>query len=309
MASGRGLIWQGKKFRQNILTKITKNSPNRAVYRNPQIILLDDPLSAVDPSVAEHIFENCILKRLKEKKKAITILATHQIQFIEKADAILVLKEGECLALGSYAQLTAAGLDFMSLIEDEQLNESALRRQESSLDGSSHHLGRSRSSMASVEEPGFKSSSMTSLREKIISGGRSTSRLESVGGTKSYTSKSDLNNQEEAETEALLQTVGEEAVKRGSISGRIYLEYIKAGAGPILLLSMIFASIVSQAIFNGVDIFITEWTNKNQQLDVVDSAEQNWDITVYGILIATLFVSTILRSVSFFAICMRASVR
>lgn len=194
----------------------------------------------------------------------------------------------------------------MSLIDDEQLDEAALKRQES-LDGSSHHLGRSRSSMMSVEEAG-KASSMTSLREKVI--GRSVSRLESIGGTKSHTSKLDLQTTEEdAETEALLQTVGEEAVKRGSISGRIYLEYIKAGAGPLLLISMIIASVISQSIFNGVDIFITEWTNKNQQLDIVDTAEQQWDITIYGILIATLFVSTILRSVSFFAICMRASVR
>jgi len=40
---------------------------------------LDDPLSAVDPQVAEAIFEKCIKDFLKDK---IVVLATHQLQFL-----------------------------------------------------------------------------------------------------------------------------------------------------------------------------------------------------------------------------------
>ena len=91
------------------------------------------------------------------------------------------------------------------------------------------------------------------------------------------------------------------------------MEYIRAGAGPVLLISMIIFTLISQTIFNGSDIFLTAWTNKNQNLnetmEVVDTAEQLQDIYIYTALIVVLFVSTILRSVSFFAICMRASVR
>ena len=49
-------------------------------------------------------------------------------------------------------------------------------------------------------------------------------------------------------------------------------------------------------------------TNKNQLGDV-DKHEQNVDIIIYSALIAGLFLTTIIRSISFFAICMRASVR
>lgn len=87
----------------------------RAVYRNADICLLDDPLSAVDSAVAEHIFEECILNHLKDK---IRILVTHQIQFIEKATKILVLKEGECLAYGTYEEITKIGIDFMDLLTE-----------------------------------------------------------------------------------------------------------------------------------------------------------------------------------------------
>ena len=48
----------------------------RAVYSNADIILLDDPLSAVDPEVANKIFDECILEALKDK---LTILVTHQL--------------------------------------------------------------------------------------------------------------------------------------------------------------------------------------------------------------------------------------
>ena len=89
----------------------------RAVYRNADICLLDDPLSAVDTSVAEHIFEKCIIDHLKNAGKII-ILVTHQIQFIEKATKILILKEGQCLSYGSYSELQQMGIDLMSLLAE-----------------------------------------------------------------------------------------------------------------------------------------------------------------------------------------------
>jgi ATP-binding cassette, subfamily C (CFTR/MRP), member 4 len=46
----------------------------RAVYSEADIFLLDDPLSAVDPEVAQNIFDHCIRKHLSSK---IVILVTH----------------------------------------------------------------------------------------------------------------------------------------------------------------------------------------------------------------------------------------
>lgn len=50
--------------------------------------LLDDPLSAVDPHVGKHLFEDCIAGFLKGKT---VILATHQLHHLKQADLILVL--------------------------------------------------------------------------------------------------------------------------------------------------------------------------------------------------------------------------
>jgi len=93
---------------------------------------MDDPLSAVDSAVAQHIFEKyliaifiiwynsqfirCIVDYLSDK---IRILVTHQIQFIRKATKILVLDEGKCIGLGTYDELQDKGLDFMKLLSDK----------------------------------------------------------------------------------------------------------------------------------------------------------------------------------------------
>uniref|UniRef100_T1IW00 Uncharacterized protein n=1 Tax=Strigamia maritima TaxID=126957 RepID=T1IW00_STRMM len=80
----------------------------RALYVDADIYLLDDPFSAVDAEVGRHIYEKCICEYLQDKTR---ILVTHQLQFLQNADQVMVLKNGECVALGSYDELIAKGVD------------------------------------------------------------------------------------------------------------------------------------------------------------------------------------------------------
>ena len=84
----------------------------RAVYRKAGIYLLDDPLSAVDAAVSRHIFDklvvlfpnkssikhyhdvvtfSCIRGILRES--SIVVLVTHQLQYVQHCDAVLILRE------------------------------------------------------------------------------------------------------------------------------------------------------------------------------------------------------------------------
>ncbi|XP_056882196.1 ATP-binding cassette sub-family C member 4-like [Takifugu flavidus] len=92
----------------------------RAVYRDADIYLLDDPLSAVDAEVGRHLFEECICGVLKNKRR---ILVTHQLQYLKAADQILVLMEGHMVAKGTYAELQQSGVDFTSLLKKEEEEE------------------------------------------------------------------------------------------------------------------------------------------------------------------------------------------
>jgi len=60
----------------------------RAVYANADIYFFDDPLSAVDAHVAEHIFEQCIEGELSGKTR---ILVMNQLHFLPRCDYIYVL--------------------------------------------------------------------------------------------------------------------------------------------------------------------------------------------------------------------------
>lgn len=66
----------------------------RACYRNANIYLLDDPLSAVDAHVGTHIFDKCIsAKGYLASQRSTRILVTHQVHFLKEADWLIVLKD------------------------------------------------------------------------------------------------------------------------------------------------------------------------------------------------------------------------
>lgn len=100
----------------------------RAVYNQADVYSLDDPLSAVDPRVSNHIFDRCIKEYLKNKT---VILVTHQLQFLTKADKIVVLKDGEAIAMGNYDQLINSSIDFLAFLEKEEKEKETLSKKKS----------------------------------------------------------------------------------------------------------------------------------------------------------------------------------
>lgn len=60
----------------------------RAVYREADIYLLDDPLSAVDIHVSKKLYEDCINGYLANKTR---ILVTHQVFYLRDNDHIIIL--------------------------------------------------------------------------------------------------------------------------------------------------------------------------------------------------------------------------
>jgi ABC-type uncharacterized transport system ATPase subunit len=61
---------------------------HRAVYKQAEIYILDDPLSAVDAHVGCHLFDECICNFLQTKTR---LLVTHQLQYLQTVDSIVFL--------------------------------------------------------------------------------------------------------------------------------------------------------------------------------------------------------------------------
>uniref|UniRef100_A0A8C7C9T1 ABC-type glutathione-S-conjugate transporter n=1 Tax=Oncorhynchus kisutch TaxID=8019 RepID=A0A8C7C9T1_ONCKI len=98
----------------------------RAVYRKADVYLLDDPLSAVDAHVGQHIFDKVIGPKgvLRNKTR---VLVTHGMSFLPQADLILVLVDGEITESGSYQELLSrhgAFADFIHTFASNDRKES-----------------------------------------------------------------------------------------------------------------------------------------------------------------------------------------
>lgn len=73
----------------------------RAILANPDILILDDSLSAVDANTEKTIIEN-----IKNHRRGKTnIIVSHRISAVRHADKILVLENGEVLSEGTHEEL------------------------------------------------------------------------------------------------------------------------------------------------------------------------------------------------------------
>ena len=91
----------------------------RCLYTDADIYLLDDPLSAVDSVVGKYLFNQCFCHYLKDKLR---ILVTHQVQYLQKCDRIIVLNQnGTINNIGTYDQLIQ--LDYVQDLLSKYANE------------------------------------------------------------------------------------------------------------------------------------------------------------------------------------------
>jgi ATP-binding cassette subfamily B protein len=91
----------------------------RAILMDPPILLLDDALSSVDIQTEERVLGG-LEKFLRGKT---SILVTHRIAPLRRADRIIVLEEGEVVEMGDHGTLLAQGGVYSELYWQRQLEE------------------------------------------------------------------------------------------------------------------------------------------------------------------------------------------
>ncbi|CAH1159391.1 unnamed protein product [Phaedon cochleariae] len=143
-------------------------------------------------------------------------------------------------------------------------------------------------------------------------------------------SMAELDNEDQQETQELIE--------KGSLSASLYVEYYKNGASICMLLFTAFLFILAQVASNGCDLWVTHWTNEEENkfnntnrivfkrdkgtdmLQPVHNStfregnfepiellpSQEYYIIVYSIFIAVSILLTNMRSIMFFKVCMNA---
>jgi ABC-type multidrug transport system fused ATPase/permease subunit len=74
----------------------------RALYQDKEIYLMDDPISALDAHVRGQIIKNVYFGALKDRTR---ILVTHAVDFLPKADHIILMHEGRIVGQGTYKEM------------------------------------------------------------------------------------------------------------------------------------------------------------------------------------------------------------
>ncbi|XP_012278420.1 probable multidrug resistance-associated protein lethal(2)03659 isoform X2 [Orussus abietinus] len=201
----------------------------RAVYRQADVYLLDDPLSAVDPHVGQHLFKECIQGFLAGKTR---ILVTHQLQYLKEADLIAILDHGMIKLQGTYDELCAANEDFTEMLEKIQQDEEEVE---------------------DAVEDNDRGESAAERKPNLV---RRCSRRESRASSRGRQS---LRNVEEDSLSVGASSAGEEMAK-GRMSNKIYAQYFKAGGSTLSVVLIIGIFVLGQVASSGSDYWVSCWT-------------------------------------------------
>lgn len=265
----------------------------RAVYSNRDIILLDDPLSAVDAHVGKHIFEECIKKELKGKS---IILVTHQLQYLEFCDEVLLLENGEIKEAGTHSNLMNAEGRYAQLIHNVQLEQNNEKKEYNS----QIHTEPDDTKQNNLDEPkrnGIQNPAFDMSDEKI----------KTVESFPKETTKGKKD-----------QLVTQEVSQEGSVTWKTYHQYFKAAGGYIMvvMIVLIFTLLVgSTAVSNW---WLSYWLNQGSgALNSSDPSSNNGNISenpdlpfyqmVYGLMIVAMVILSILKGYTFVKITLRSS--
>lgn len=291
----------------------------RAVYREADIYLLDDPLSAVDTHVGQHLFDECLRGVLRQKT---VILVTHQLQYLKGADLILLIQNGRSVALGTHQEIIDTGIDFAKLLQEEEEEDSNDNKSEVSNTNESVQQQLSLRRSGSRER---KKSNISSFTSSLVS---------------LHSQKSDgKEDQQQQPTSPLVDKL--EASSKGVVEGSVYLHYLRASGSFILVFVVVFFFILTQIAASGTDYWIAYWTkiednrfyfgeqlntsnenvamsnssNMSMNISVSDVALPLMDLTtdlcayIYaGLALSTLFIC-IIRSGVYYFLVLRISQR
>ncbi|XP_062388680.1 multidrug resistance-associated protein 1 [Sardina pilchardus] len=231
----------------------------RAVYRRADVYLLDDPLSAVDAHVGQHIFDRVVGPRgvLKNKTR---VLVTHGLSFLPQVDLILVMVDGEITEAGSFPELIARKGAFAEFIKAFAISE---RRE------SSTHKG-TRKSVSRLSMTDF---SIDLSQEQLISGDMGSASLQNMEAIP--------DSEQEQEQEELGKLTEADKAHTGRVKLEMYVEYFKT-VGLRLTIPILLLYVFQQAASLGYNYWLSVWADD----PIINGTQHDTDLklSVFGAL-------------------------
>ncbi|XP_066494056.1 ATP-binding cassette sub-family C member 12-like [Tiliqua scincoides] len=270
----------------------------RAVYANKDIYLLDDPLSAVDAHVGKHIFEECIKDKLQGKT---VLLVTHQLQYLEFCDTIILLEDGEICESGTHAKLMDAKGRYAQLIQNLHMEEATMPSNDFIYSDSV--TGAAKDVQDIIPEIGDKGVDNPAFDMSNEAGHETTEDQDT-----------------EKSTAPANQLIQKEEKQEGSVTWKTYQTYIQASGGFLLwiFIVLLFILMIGSSAFSNwwLSFWLEQGSGANCSLaqntscnlgSITDNPDLHYYQLVYGMSFVAMVVLSVIKGFVFTKATLRAS--
>jgi len=194
----------------------------RACYARKEIYILDDPFSAVDSHVANHINKHCINELLANKTR---IISTHHFKYVSNADLMIVIENGRIVRSGPGKEIVKDYMKWYNLSSSNNGNDSYV----------------------SLDDEKLENGSEASLNEKLV--GSDSLRKRKASDPREGSDAHEKSDEEDKEEEK----------EHGVIGLHVY-KYYCSSIGVILSLLTLLALFLMQSSRNLTDFWLSYWT-------------------------------------------------
>ncbi|XP_027127961.1 ATP-binding cassette sub-family C member 9 isoform X2 [Larimichthys crocea] len=198
----------------------------RALYQNTNIVFLDDPFSALDIHLSDHLMQEGILKFLQDDKRTV-VLVTHKLQYLIHADWIIAMKDGSVLREGTLKDIQTHDVELYDHWK------TLMNRQDQEL------------------EKDIQQDSQTTLERKTLR------RAFYSREAKNQVDDEDEEEEEEEEDDDNMSTTTN---RRSKIPWRVCWCYLSSG-GFFMVFLMVSSKLLKHSVIVAIDYWLALWTS------------------------------------------------
>ncbi|KAM8862147.1 ATP-binding cassette sub-family C member 8 isoform 1-T1 [Synchiropus picturatus] len=261
----RGIILSGGQ-KQRI-------SVARALYQQTHVVFLDDPFSALDIHLSDHLMQDGILKLLREEKRTV-VLVTHKLQYLPHADWIIAMKDGTIQTEGTLKDIQNSEPDLF-----EQWK-TLMNRQDKEF------------------EKETVAASMTDLERKNL---RRAMYSREAARTEAEEEEESLESEDDDNMSQVMR-------QRATIPWRSCGTYLSS-AGVLLLSLLLLSQLLKHSLMVAIDYWLAHWTShvikaqidaRNHNCSVVQDCgfSHSWYLSVFSVLCCLGIVLCLATSVA-----------
>ncbi|XP_061617286.1 ATP-binding cassette sub-family C member 9 isoform X1 [Phyllopteryx taeniolatus] len=206
----------------------------RALYQNTNIVFLDDPFSALDIHLSDHLMQDGILKFLQDDKRTV-VLVTHKLQYLIHADWIIAMKDGSVLREGTLKDIQTHDVELYDHWK------TLMNRQDQEL------------------EKDMEQDSQTTLERKTLR------RAFYSREAKNQADDEDEEEEEEEEEEDNLSTITN---RRSKVPWKVCLCYLSSG-GFFMVFLMMSSKLLKHSVIVAIDYWLAIWTSNHTNQTMV----------------------------------------